>query len=163
LLANDKEQALIKRAARAKEKVEKISAVRGPMSRESEKLRLLEGVLQFNVWHESAERQWQQRKVFKQAEQNVRALDAQRARLLAAREVAANRFSNFDQRINAQLGGAGKLIARTEKLLDQEGQRLNEIALGEIGRWRTQIVNYRQQAELALARLQDRAVIGAKP
>lgn len=163
LLANDKEQALIKRAARAKEKVEKISAVRGPMSRESEKLRLLEGVLQFNVWHESAERQWQQRKVFKQAEQNVRALDAQRARLLAAREVAANRFANFDQRINAQLGGAEKLIARTEKLLDQEGQRLNEIALGEIGRWRAQIVNYRQQAELALARLQDRAVIGAKP
>ena len=163
LLASDKEQALIKRLAKAKQKVEKISAARGPMTKEVDKLRLMEGVLQFNAWHEGADRQWQQRKLLREAEQQVRDLDAQRGRLLAARDVAANRFANFDQRIEMQQGGAKKLIARTEKLLDQEGQRLNDIALGEIWRWRKQIVNYRQQAELALARLQDRAVIGAKP
>ena len=163
LLANDKERRLAQRIERAKTRIDRIEKARGPMPRETDKLRLMQGVLQFNVWHDSAGRQWRQEVLMTQAEQRVRELDSQRAKLIVAKDVAGSRFANFDQRIDRQLNGAQNLIVRADRLLDEEGQRLNQIALDEVRRWRAQLSDYRQQAELALARLQDRASIGAQP
>lgn len=163
LLADEKETRLQQRIERAKARVARIAAVRGDMSREQDKLRLMSGVLQFEVWHDSAERQWQQARLLEQAETHLNELIVQREKLLAAKQVAATRFTDFDQRIDRQLNGARNLITRADRLLDQEGERLNNIALQELQRWRRQLTDYRQQAELALARLQDRASIGAQP
>ncbi|NQD38340.1 hypothetical protein HPT27_15035 [Permianibacter sp. IMCC34836] len=160
LLANEKERASLQRLDRAKAKLDKITAVRGPMQREKDRLRLLAGTQLFDIVHDSADRQWQQRRAQRDAETALRELDERRAHLLAAREVAANRFSQFGDRIARQQGGAGKLLQRAEALMAKEAERMNSQASNELLRWRKQLEEYRLQAQLALARLQDRASLG---
>lgn len=160
LLANENERAGLQRLDRAKAKLDKISAARGPMPKEKDRLRLVAGVQQFDIIRDSADRQWQQRRALRDAESALRDLDIRRGRLLSARELAANRFGALGERIARQQGGADKLLLRAEDLMSKEGERLNALARAELTRWRKQLEEYRLQAQLALARLQDRASLG---
>lgn len=175
LLATENERAALQRLERAKAKLVKITATRaslqpssvqpgfvqpGPLRKETDRLRLLAGVQVFDIIHDSADRQWQQRRAQRDTETAVVELDVRRARLLAARDVAANRFSQFGDRIAQQQGGANKLLQRAESLMAKEAERLNSQASTELLRWRKQLEEYRLQAQLALARLQDRASLG---
>ena len=134
-----------------------LQAKRGPMTKEQERVRLIAGVQLFDVIHDSAPRQWQHRRALRTAETAVAELAQGRARLLAARDVAANRFATFGERIARQQGGADGLLKRAETLMQNESRRLQGQAELELKRWRNQLAEYRLQAQLALARLQDKA------
>ena len=161
LLANENERARLQRLQRARAKLEKITAVRGPMSKEQERLRLVSGVQLFDIIHDSADRQWQHRRAQRDAERGLQELTAGRDKLIAARDVASTRFAQFGDRIARQQGGAEKLLQRVDRLMAKEGERLNTQAKTELQRWQKQLEEYRMQAQLALARLQDRASIGS--
>ncbi len=159
-LANAKERATLQRLERASKKLEKVSKSRGPMQKEADRLRLLRGVQLFDLIHDSADRQWQQRRALRDAEQAVASLSGQQQRLIQARDVAANRFSQYEGRIARQQNGADALMKRAENLMKKEAGRIDALALTELDRWQKQMQDYRLQAQLALARLQDRASLG---
>ena len=156
-LATEKERARLQRLQRVEGALQHLQAKRGPMTKEQERVRLIAGVQLFDVIHDSAPRQWQHRRALRTAETAVAELAQGRARLLAARDVAANRFATFGERIARQQGGADGLLKRAETLMQNESRRLQGQAELELKRWRNQLAEYRLQAQLALARLQDKA------
>ena len=157
LLATEKERARLQRLQRVETSLQRLQAKRGPMPKEQERVRLVAGVQLFDIIHDSAPRQWQQRRALRDTEGAVAELAQGRARLVAARDVAANRFASFGERIARQQGGADGLLKRAETLMQNESLRLQRQAESELKRWRNQLAEYRLQAQLALARLQDKA------
>ncbi len=163
LLLNEKERGIQARLDRVQAKIERIAREQPLPPNVAEKYQMMRGLFLFEVARESADRQWQMQRELRDAEAALRQLNAQRARLLTAREVAAHRFGDYQNKIDAMQQRVALFAGRTETGLAHEEKRITQIAENELLRWRKQLVDYRYQAQLAVARMQDRASRGDTP
>ncbi len=162
-LLNEKERETLARLERIQARIERISHQQPVAPTALEKYRLLRATFMFDISRVAKERQWQMQRELRDTEVALRRLNAQRARLLSARDVASERFSNYQNKIDGMQQRVMQFSQRSEGDLAQEEKRLIAIAENELQRWRKQLTDYRYQAQLAVARLQDRASRGDQP
>lgn len=157
VLANTNERAALTRLDRVDARLATVAQHQAISPAQQDRRRLLRGVVQFNIEQQAIPRRWQMQREWQQAEAAVIELNSHQSRLLAARTVAAQRYSRYQERIEGLRGRLDQLRIDNAAAMAQQGNFINQLLLNEIGNWRTQLAEYRLQAQLSYARLQDAA------
>lgn len=163
ILATDTEQgqlktirALKKSLGRMKGKIE--------LTEQEEKLKFLDGVMQWQLDAKKIDRQWQATKIIWAVEEQREKLDKQMARSARSSEIAGKRFSGFDQRLAQLRSRLQQANRRIDGLLRRYEARLNAMAVAALKERADMVHQLELQSDLALARLLDSTYsAGAQP
>lgn len=160
--ATPRERGLLQRVARARGTL--AAGTVGPADDEAralaasaDRVRLLAGLLSWDLAQAAPERQWQ-------AEKAIAALDSQReqaqARLAAlaqAQQEQTQRFAQLGQRITALNQQIQALLPQLDRLGGEEASTLQALAVADLQAQKDRLAAYSTQARYAMAQLQDRA------
>lgn len=127
-----------------------------------DRLRLLKGVLLWDLDREYQYRLWQQRQSLAELDGLLAQAGSGRASAAGARDSSPRDLDSFGQRIAAvrpRIAGLQQTIARARG--DQE-QQLTALAVGTLQEQRERLAAYRMQAQFALATIYDRAATAAR-
>ena len=125
-----------------------------------EKVRLLRGVVYWDLSSSYKARLWRQKKQLRELDVSLK--DARRLQILVsrAREDAPQRTEDLAARV-ARLGpGLESLSARLGAAAEAQGQYLAAVAIAELGAQKERLASYAMQAQFALASIYDRAAGG---
>jgi predicted negative regulator of RcsB-dependent stress response len=154
-LARAQERDQLLRLQRVAASIDKISPQRDTAS-QRDMLRVLSGLLHYRLATEYPARLW---KVKKQMLQLDRALDVAKTRASKLRRITRQTeldFAAFQGRIVGQTQKIETLRERVVKLLQQQEQHINRLAIDAIRAQQQHIVQLRLNARFELARLYDR-------
>jgi len=128
-----------------------------------DQLRVLRGVLQWDLDHDFKLRLWRQKRAQAALDDAVAAAQAQRAAVDAAQRAIPDRVSAFQRRIEQQTPRIGDLKARSETLLQRQQAFLQALAIDELESYKTRLHQYTVEARFALAQIYNRASTQATP
>jgi hypothetical protein len=154
-LAQPQEREHMERLQRVADSIGRIAAQQST-GYQQDMLRLLSGLLNYQLATEYPARLWQARKQMLQLNS---ALDVAEARALKLRQITQQtdlEFSGFDNRIRGQSARIEGLRERVDKLLQQQENRINEMATEAIREQQQHIVQLRLNARFELARIYDK-------
>ncbi|HAG94924.1 MAG: hypothetical protein CMK83_01575 [Pseudomonadales bacterium] len=122
---------------------------------EWEKLKLLKGLLLWDLNATAIEKRWEATK--EQVAMNNMLLELERRirALMAARDTRLNRFYGFESRIIALRQTVTELEQETARQLRQQRRQMQTVAIGIIEQQQKQLDTMRAKSLLAIARLQD--------
>jgi hypothetical protein len=126
-----------------------------------DKLKLVKGVLYWDLREAYPERLYQQRRELKSLDRMLADSQGLWLRVEEARRNAPTTTGDFAQRVAALQGRLQQLRARLSAAGDAQEQLLADIAAQELGAQRERIADYEVQARFALATIYDRAAEGA--
>ena len=125
-----------------------------------EKVRLLRGVVYWELSGSYKARLWRQKKQLRELDVSIK--DARRLQILVdrAQEDAPQRTEELAARV-ARLGpGLDLLSVRLGAAAEAQGQYLAAVAIAELGAQKERLASYAMQAQFALASIYDRAAVG---
>ena len=143
------------RMARVAESIDKVGAERNT-SYQQDMLRLLSGMLDYQLATEYPVRRWKARKQLIQLD---RALEEAGQRVVSLREITRRTeldFGEFEARISGQTGRIAGLRQRVDILLRQQEQHLNQLGIDAIRAQQEHIRQLRLNARFELARIYDK-------
>jgi hypothetical protein len=120
-------------------------------------VRLLAGVLGWELSQQWPARLWQAQKALRDADAGLAEARERAERLARAQREEPQRFARFAQRIDALAGRIDALIPRVAALTDEQQQAVQAIAVAELTQQQERLAQYQTQARFALAQLYDRA------
>lgn len=123
----------------------------------ADKVRLMSGVLGWELSTHWPDRLWQARKALRDADSGLEEAQAREARLARAQREEPQRFAAFAKRIDALEAQIDLLIPRVASLTKDQQQHVQGIAVAELAAAQERLVQYQTQARFALAQLYDRA------
>jgi hypothetical protein len=126
-----------------------------------EKLRLVKGVLEWDLREAYPERLYQQRRELKSLDKLLADSQSLWLRVKEARSIAPTTTGNFAQRVDALQARLEALRARLDAAGHAQEQLLANIAVDELQAQRQRIADYEVQARFALATIYDKAAEGA--
>lgn len=154
-LAQPQEREHMERLQRVADAIGRIAAQQST-GHQQDMLRLLSGLLNYQLATEYPARLWQARKQMLKLNS---ALDVAEARALRLRQVTQQtelEFTGFDNRIRGQSARIEGMRQRVGKLLQQQENRINEMAIEAIREQQQHIVQLRLNARFELARIYDK-------
>ena len=125
-----------------------------------DKLRLLRGVLQWEMEKRFPARVWQVEKDIRDVNRALATSRVLRERVEQALQDEPQRFEEFDNRIDTIVPRINALSAALDALLVKQQQVVNRIAVGELEARKERLDTYTVQARFALASIYDRASQG---
>ena len=128
-----------------------------------EKLRLVKGVLYWDLRQIYPERLYQQRRELRSLDKLLAESHGRWLRVEEARRTAPTTTGDFGQRIAALQARLAALRARIDTAATAQEGLLAGIATGELEAQRQRLVDYEEQARFALATIYDRAAEAAPP
>jgi hypothetical protein len=156
-LARAEEKTHFERMQRVSESIDKIGSERNT-SEQQDMLRLLSGMLDYQLATEYPVRIWKARKQLIQLEH---ALDEARQRVVSLRRITEQTELNnasFRDRISGQSDKIAALRQRVDGLLRQQEQRLNQLGTDAISAQQQHVKQLRLNARFELARIYDKLV-----
>ena len=153
-LANDRELRLLARLERAEERLQRLQGL-GDTGDAAEKLRLLRGVLYWQIASDFAPRRWAARRALRDLDQALEELERQMTSLKRARHSAPEGFEGYDTRIDSNRHRIRLLLAESRTLRNHQAEQLKALALEGLEAQRSRLGNYLVQARFAIARLYD--------
>jgi hypothetical protein len=126
-----------------------------------DKLRLIKGVLDWDLREAYPERLYQQRRELKSLDKVLADSQSLWLRVEEARRTAPTTTGDFAQRVQALQARLAALRARLAAAGQAQEQLLAGIAIGELETQRERIAEYELQARFALATIYDKAAEGA--
>jgi hypothetical protein len=123
----------------------------------ADKVRLLSGVLAWQVAQDYPARLWTAQKALRDADAGLAEAGQRAAALAAAQREEPLRFERFARRIDALQAQLGTLIPRVAALTQEQQQAVQGIAVAELESAQQRLAEYQTQARFALAQLHDRA------
>lgn len=154
-LAQADERDHLQRLQRVNASIDKIGAERNT-AQQQDMLRLLSGLLHYRLESEYPTRLWRAKK---QMLQLNRALDEASARALKLRQITQRSdrdFAIFQSRIGGQMQKIAALRQRVTRLLQQQEQHINQMAIAALRAQQQHIVQLRLNARFELARIYDK-------
>lgn len=121
------------------------------------KLRLLRGVLAWEMEKSFPARVWQVRKNLRDVDRSLAKAELLRAEVEAALLSEPRRFDEFSERIGAISPRIDRLLGQLNALLTLQQQEVNRIAVTELEARKTRLDTYTVQARFALASIYDQA------
>jgi hypothetical protein len=160
-LASGNEQRLLRQLEQVETRL-----VRWPQAREldpqRQRLRVLTGLLQWEIDGRYAPRLWEARKEVNGLKQVLSDAMAQRSLLALAQDEAPKRFEGYDARIAALHTRIAGLQQRLAAAVLRHERYLQSLMRAEFDRHKRELQTYRIEARYALARLLDEIATGAE-
>jgi tetratricopeptide (TPR) repeat protein len=128
-----------------------------------DKLKLIKGVLYWDMRDAYPERLYQQRRELQSLDKLIAESQTRWLRVEEARRTAPTTTGDFAQRVAALQARMQSLRARLDAAAGAQEMLLAGIAAGELETQRQRIADYEVQARFALAAIYDRAVQGEHP
>jgi hypothetical protein len=122
-----------------------------------DKLRLVKGVLEWDLREAYPERLYQQRRELKSLDKLLSESQSRWLRVQEARRTAPTTTGDFAQRVEALQARLDALRGRLDAAGQAQEQLLANIAVGELETQRARIADYEVQARFALATIYDKA------
>ncbi|MDH4060622.1 MAG: hypothetical protein OEU94_07390 [Aquincola sp.] len=126
-----------------------------------DKVRLLSGVLAWQLAQDYPSRLWAARKAMRDADEHLAQAEGREAALAKAQQDEPARFDAFAKRIDALEAQLAALIPRVAGLTQEQQHAVEGIAVAELTRAQQRLAEYQTQARFALAQLYDRANVAA--
>jgi hypothetical protein len=127
----------------------------------ADKVRLLSGVLGWELSAQWPERLWNTTKALQDADRGIEEAQAREERLARAQREEPQRFATFGKRIDALAAQIDLLIPRVASLTKDQQQHVQGIAVAALTLQQERLAQYQTQARFALAQLYDRANLSA--
>jgi hypothetical protein len=127
----------------------------------ADKVRLLSGVLGWELSSQWSERLWSTTKALRDADRGIEEAQAREERLARAQREEPQRFEAFAKRIAALAAQIDVLIPRVASLTQDQQQHVQGIAVAALTQQHERLAQYQTQARFALAQLYDRANLSA--
>jgi len=157
-LANNQERELLQRIGSAENTLAQLPDSEKFLASKA-KLRLAKGALLWDINEQASDREWKLLKQLKQTTVALYQLEQKQRHLLKAEHFAADRFSGYEQRIN-EIEIRNLEIEQKTRLVQERQQRyLQTIAESLLEQRLTHVGNLLANAQLAIARLQDKASV----
>ncbi len=122
-----------------------------------EQVRLLKGVLLWNLDHDYKLRLWQQKRAQTALDDAVAQAQAQRHAVDDAQQGIPARLAGFAQRVDKQTPRIAELKQKTDTLLSRQQAFLQDLAVHELEQYKARLHQYTVEARFALAQIYDRA------
>ena len=122
-----------------------------------DQVRLLKGVLIWNLDHDYKLRLWQQKRAQTQLDEAVATAQTQRRAVDEAQQGIPERLASFGQRVGQQTPRIAALSAKTDALLLRQQAFLQDLAVTELVQYKERLRRYSIEARFALAQIYDRA------
>ena len=145
----------LERLERVAASIDKVGGERNTVQQQ-DMLRLLSGLLHYELATDYPVRRWQARKQLILLDRALGEADERAARLRRIAEIGELEFSAFEKRISGQQDRIGDLRRRVSGLLGQQEQLINRMAIDAIRDQQRHIVQLRLNARFELAKLYDR-------
>jgi hypothetical protein len=126
-----------------------------------DKVRLLSGVLGWELSSQWSERLWNTTKALRDADRGLEEAQAREQRLARAQREEPQRFDAFAKRIDALAAQIDALMPRVASLTKDQQQHVQGIAVAALTQQQERLAQYQTQARFALAQLYDRANLSA--
>jgi hypothetical protein len=126
-----------------------------------DKVRLLSGVLSWELSSQWSERLWNTTKALRDADRGLEEAQAREQRLARAQREEPQRFDAFAKRIDTLAAQIDALIPRVASLTKDQQQHVQGIAVAALTQQQERLAQYQTQARFALAQLYDRANLSA--
>lgn len=126
-----------------------------------EKLRLIEGVVEWQLARNFKARMWRQQKSLRDIERALVAARRARNSVVKARNTEPELFAEFNARIAGLEPRIDTVLAKVERLRARQEAFLGRLAVRELQAQQRRIDTYMTQARFALASIYDRASSGA--
>jgi hypothetical protein len=126
------------------------------------KVRLLSGVLGWELSSQWPDRLWQAKKALRDADRGLEEARSREERLARAQREEPQRFAEFAKRIDALEAQIDALLPRVAALTSEQQRQVQGIAVAELARQQERLAQYQTQARFALAQLYDRANLSAQ-
>ena len=128
-----------------------------------EKLRLLQGVLSWEMERHFAARVWNERDELRDVNRVLDQSRRLRERVTTALANEPQRFSGFAERVSALAPRIDDLLSRLGDLIRRQQLEVNRIAVGELEKRKSRLDTYTVQARFALASIYDKASKAESP
>mgnify|MGYP003429224958 CR=1 FL=1 len=123
----------------------------------ADKVRLLSGVLGWELSSQWPDRLWRAKKDLRDADRGIEEAQTREQRLARAQREEPQRFVAFAKRIDALEARINALIPRVAALTTEQQQHVQGIAVAELTLAQERLAQYQTHARFALAQLHDRA------
>lgn len=134
---------------------------RPELASQRQKQRLLAGVLRWNIAQHFKARLWQLRKHIRELDRQIGQAEQHRQALLRAEQDAPQGFSGFDQRITGLRQRIRALQERVARASTAQEKYLQHLVMAELEHRSRRLASYLAQARYSLARIYDKAAMGA--
>jgi lipopolysaccharide biosynthesis regulator YciM len=128
-----------------------------------DQLRLVKGVLLWNLQHDYRLRLWQQKHSLAELNQKIDEANSLRRSVDDAQTTARARIASLGERVAQQPPRIVALTAQTENLLARQQAELERMAIEELEHDKQRLNSYTLDAEFALAQIYDRAASQTPP
>lgn len=155
-LANNKEKKQLARIQRARERLDRLP-VNSKTVTASEKIKLLEGVIKWNIASDFKPRLRAAQKQLAELDKALNEHQQRSASMQQTQKQAPQRFEGYGSRIDEQAETIGVLLARIEQVEKAQQQYLETLAISELRAQQKRIDSYLAHAQFSLAQLQDKA------
>jgi chromosome segregation ATPase len=155
-----------------REQWERIAAIEAGLAAEPEsdetaskreRLRLVKGVLYWDLRQSYRERLYQQRRELKTLDAAIAEANSRWLRVQQARKTAPTTTGDFADRIDALQARMTALRAKLAGAAKAQGDLLSDIAVAELDAQKARIAEYEEQARFSLATIYDRAADAPAP
>jgi hypothetical protein len=153
--SDERQDALLQRLAEVQAAVQ-ANAKDPEIAALAEKVRLLSGVLGWELSTQWSDRLWQSQKALRDADRGLEEAQQREDRLARAQREEPQRFAAFAKRIDALEASINALIPRVASLTQEQQQHVQGIAVAALTLAQERLAQYQTQARFALAQLYDR-------
>jgi hypothetical protein len=155
-LVDTREKALLDRLRSTQARLDR--AGEGAHAAESrDKLRLLSGLLRWDVASHFKTRAWEIKKALKEIDAALAESQQRRAALVSAQSEAPKSFEAFSTRIKAARGRIAQLDSGVRVALSEQGGYVQQLAVAELERQKQRLATYLTQARFAVAQIYDQS------
>jgi len=135
----------------------KASPADAELTRQADKVRLMAGLLGWQLAQDFPGRLWAAQKALRDSDGALAEAQAHDQTLARARTEEPAKFDAFARRIDALEASLNAMIPRVAALTTEQQQAVQGIAVAELTRAQQRLAEYQTQARFALAQLYDRA------
>lgn len=125
-----------------------------------EQLRLLKGVMHWDLDHDYRLRLWRQQRAQAELDDAARHAREQRHAVEQAAAGIPARLAGLGERVDAQAPRIAALRNETDRLLKRQQKMLQDLAIRELEQYQDRLQRYTVEARFALAQIYDRAAAG---
>jgi hypothetical protein len=155
-LANEKEGQLLGRLNKAEENLKRLTGQQG-VTEAREKLRLLRGLLTWDVAYDFKPRLWQAKVDLSELDRELAATRVRQEALQHAQADAPKSFAGYGARIVLLRDRIARLQTQTRTESAEQGHYLEGLAVAELSAQKERLAAYLTQARFAVAQMYDEA------
>lgn len=158
-LANDAERGMIEKLGNLKDFLVRQKHLLSQEEAKTfeEKYRLYAGLLEWEIGSTASPRRWKIKREIRALDQAIEKATERAKKMMHAKTIAPKGFEGYDSKIKSYGNKVESLDKRVDQLVQEQKTSMEKLIMDELSLLKQQLEGYLDQAQFALARLQDLA------